>query len=82
MNNLKIEDTYPIGHLLDNADLVVNIQDLKNGGQYLSLSDGSKKFNYTFQEWLDKLSLLKEMNFGYWISLLDNKDTPLFHGHT
>ncbi|MEK6455281.1 SMI1/KNR4 family protein [Caldifermentibacillus hisashii] len=63
VNNLKIEDVYPIGHLLDNADLVVNIRDLRNGGQYLSLSDGSKKFNYTFQEWLDKFIIAQGNEF-------------------
>lgn len=82
MNNLKIEDTYPIGHLLDNADLVVNIQDLKNGGQYLLCRMVQKNLIIHFKNGLINLSLLKEMNFGYWISLLDNKDTPLFHGHT
>ncbi|WP_143317873.1 SMI1/KNR4 family protein [Clostridium sp. HBUAS56017] len=64
-NNLQSENEYPIGILLDNAELLVDEIALKNKKDYLFLADGSKKFSYSFQEWLDKFIIAQGNEF--WI---------------
>ena len=61
--NLHSNNEYPIGILLDNADLIIDEIALKNKGNYLCLSDGSKKFDYSFQEWLDKFIIAQGNEF-------------------
>ena len=62
-NNLKEENLCPIGVLLDNCDLVIDELALKNKESYLKLSDGSKTFQYEFQEWLDKFIIAQGNEF-------------------
>ncbi len=61
--NLQSENEYPIGILLDNAELLIDEIALKNKKDYLFLADGSKKFSYGFQEWLDKFIIAQGNEF-------------------
>lgn len=63
INSLNEKNEYPIGVLLDNCELMINEIDLKNKKNYLFLSNGSKKFNYNFQEWLDKFIIAQGNEF-------------------
>lgn len=62
-NNLQSRSEYPIGTLADNADLLVDEIALKNGDNYLFLADGSIRFSYSFQEWLDKFIIAQGNEF-------------------
>ncbi|MBU3182785.1 SMI1/KNR4 family protein [Clostridium psychrophilum] len=63
ISNLNSNNEYPIGILLDNADLIINEIALKSKENYLRLSDGSKIFKYSFQEWLDKFIIAQGNEF-------------------
>ncbi|WP_018664710.1 SMI1/KNR4 family protein [Heyndrickxia acidiproducens] len=67
-NSLHEENRYPIGTLLDRSDLLVDQAELNKGNPYLLLADGTKAFDYGFQEWLDKFFIAQGNEF--W--LLDN----------
>jgi hypothetical protein len=67
-NSLHEKNMYPIATLLDRSDLLVNQVALNKGNPYLLLADGTKEFDYGFQEWLDKFFIAQGNEF--W--LLDN----------
>ena len=63
LENLQINNQYPIGILLDNSELLIDEDALKEEKDYLLLADGSKRFNYGFQEWLDKFIIAQGNEF-------------------
>ncbi len=69
LESMQIKNQYPIGILLDNSELLIDEEALEEGRDYLLLADGSKRFNYGFQEWLDKFIIAQGNEF--W--LLDYK---------
>lgn len=61
--NLQSNTEVPIGTLTDNVDLLIDEIALKNGENYLFLADESIRFNYSFQEWLDKFIISQGNEF-------------------
>lgn len=63
LHDLNISNCYPIGILLDNCELIVYEDRVKYKKYYLGLSDNSKRFEYGFQEWLDKFIIAQGNEF-------------------
>lgn len=61
--NLQSENEIPIGLLADNCDLIIDERGFRNGKSYLALGDGSQRFEFSFQEWLDKFIICQGNEF-------------------